>query len=157
MELKTDKDLQMDVVEELQLDPRLNAAGIGVAVERGVVTITGKVNNLAEKWTAERVVNRLYGVKAVANELEVRLPLVGKRTDADIARTAAAALEWDRLVPADRIDITVSDGWITLEGKVDREHQKVSAQRDVGRLTGVRGVSNLITVTPEMENKIIRR
>jgi osmotically-inducible protein OsmY/prolyl-tRNA editing enzyme YbaK/EbsC (Cys-tRNA(Pro) deacylase) len=149
--MKTDSALQQDVIEELAWEPSIDAAAIGVAVTDGVVTLAGDVPSFAEKWTAEYVAKRVAGVRAVADEIAVRLPGTSARTDSDIARAALNALEWDVWVPEERVTVTVSDGWIKLEGTVDTQHQKLAAERAVRALTGVKGVTNLITVTPTVQ------
>jgi osmotically-inducible protein OsmY len=128
-------------------------------VKDGVVTLTGWVDSYQKRWAAEEAAHRVRGVKAVANDIEVRLPVGAERTDADIAAAAVRALEWDAMLPIDRIDVTVSRGWVTLKGEVDWQFQKGEAERVVRRLWGVRGVTNLITVksTPapsELKQKI---
>jgi osmotically-inducible protein OsmY/prolyl-tRNA editing enzyme YbaK/EbsC (Cys-tRNA(Pro) deacylase) len=149
--MKTDIDLQQDIIDELVWEPSIDAAAIGVAVEGGVVTLTGHVPSFAEKWTAEHVAKRVVGVRAVANEITVRLPGTSERSDADIARAALLALEWDIWVPHRQITLTVSAGWIKLEGEVDTQHQKLAAEHVVRTLTGVKGVTNLIKVTPTVK------
>ena len=145
---KSDGDLRNDVLAELKWEPSVKGAEIGVAVKDGVVTLTGYVDSFSEKWAAERATKRVSGVKAVAEEIEVRLPGLSKRTDVDIARAAENALGWNVWVPKDRIKVIVERGWITLEGEVDRQYQKESAESAVQHLTGVRGVSNVIRITP---------
>jgi osmotically-inducible protein OsmY/prolyl-tRNA editing enzyme YbaK/EbsC (Cys-tRNA(Pro) deacylase) len=149
--MKTDGELQQDVIDELVWEPSLDAAAIGVAVEDGVVTLTGHVPSFAEKWTAESAAKRVAGVRAVADEITVRLPGLSARTDSDIARAALHALEWDVWVPQQRITVTVSDGWVKLDGTVDTQHQKLAAARVVRTLTGVKSVTNLIRVTPTVQ------
>ena len=146
----TDMELKKAVEAELTFEPSIDAANIGVAVKDGIVTLTGNVDSYWAKIAAERAVARVNGVKAIANDLEVRLPTSSERTDEDIARAALNALEWDVLVPSDRIKVTVSKGWITLEGSVDWRYQRDAAQRAVRNLIGVRGVSNLIEVKPQV-------
>jgi osmotically-inducible protein OsmY len=148
--MKTDREIQMDVIEELRWEPSVNAAGIGVTVKDGVVTLEGTVSSYAEKWAAEKAVKRLPNVKGLAVELEVNLPGYSERTDADIARAAENALQWDILVPRNRITVTVQEGFLTLEGEVDREFQRSAAERAVHHLTGVKGVSNQITIKPKV-------
>jgi osmotically-inducible protein OsmY len=121
---------------------------IGVAVKDGVVTLTGWVDSYTKKRAAEEAAHRVRGVKAVANDIEVRLAISSERNDADIAAAAVRALEWDAFVPIDKLDVTVSKGWVTLKGEVEWQYQKADAERVVGRLSGVKGVSNLITVKP---------
>src|SRR5581483_6193756 len=117
-----------------------------VAVKDGIVTLTGYVDSYIKKWAAEDAAHRVRGVKAVANDIEVRLPSSAERSDADIAAAAVRALEWDALVPVEKLDVTVSKGWVTLSGEVEWQFQKQDAERVVRRLTGVRGVTNLIVV-----------
>jgi osmotically-inducible protein OsmY len=148
--MKSDKDLQIDVRDELRWEPGVNETEIGVTVKDGVVTLEGTVDSFAEKWAAERAVKRLPGVKALAVELEVKLPDSSKRTDADIAAAAEDALKWDVLIPCDRMKVTVENGFLTLEGEVDWEFQRSAAQQTVQYLTGVKGVANEITVKPKV-------
>jgi osmotically-inducible protein OsmY len=143
---KTDRKLQQDVIEELTFDPQLQVNEIGVIATDGVVTLTGWVDSYLKKWRAEEAAHRVRGVRAVANDIEVRL--LSERTDADIAAAAARALTWNAALPADRIQVTVSKGWFTLEGDVDWQYQKQEAENAVRRLWGVRGVSNLVSVKP---------
>jgi osmotically-inducible protein OsmY len=145
---KTDEDIQQDVLEELHWDARVQPNEIGVAVTDGVVTLTGWVDSYTKKWAAEEAAHRVKGVVAVANDIEVRLGTDTQRTDADIAAAARRAIEWDAAIPTDKVHITVSKGWITLEGEVDWRYQKDDAERVVRRLAGVRGVTNLIKVKP---------
>jgi osmotically-inducible protein OsmY len=147
---RTDAQIQADVIAELKWDPRVQPNEIGVIVKDGVVTLTGRVDSYAKRWAAEEAAHRVRGVKAVANDIEVRLSSSAERTDADIARAALDALKWDALVPEDKIEVTVSKGWVTLKGNVDWHYQKEDAERAVRRLAGVVGVTNLITVKPRV-------
>jgi osmotically-inducible protein OsmY len=142
----TDNDTQKDIIAELNAEPNLRNDDIAVGVRDGVVTLAGYVDSYADKWRAERVVSKIKGVKAVVNELEVRLPSSLQRTDPEIARAAVNALQWNVLVPHDRIQVVVEDGWTTLRGEVDWYYQKEEAERAVRNITGIKGVSNLITV-----------
>ena len=156
---RVDEQIQRDVLAELKWDARLQPNEIGVIVKDGIVTLTGTVDSHFKKWAAEEAAHRVRGVKAVANDIEVRLPSFAERTDADIAAAVIRALEWDAFVPSDKIDITVSKGWVTLQGEVDYPYQKEDAERVVRRISGVRGVTNLMTVkqrpTPtELKEKI---
>ncbi len=144
--MKTDTQLQHDVLAELEWEPSIDASQIGVAAKDGVVSLTGSVASYAEKMTAEQVSKRVYAVKAVANDIEVKIPGSSQRTDADIASAALSALKWDTTVPDDRIKVTVRNGWITLEGQVDWWYQKETADRVVRNLTGVKGLTSGITV-----------
>ena len=148
--MKSDREIQIDVLDELRWEPSVNATDIGVTVKDGVVTLEGTVDSYAEKWAAEKAVKRLPNVKGLAVELEVKLPGSSERTDADIARAAEDALQWDILVPRNRIKVTVERGFLTLEGEVDREFQRSAAVRAVHHLTGVKGVSNQITIKPKV-------
>jgi osmotically-inducible protein OsmY len=153
----TDEEIQENVMAELKWDAKLQPNEIGVTVKDGIVTLTGWVDSFLKKWSAEDVALKVSGVKAVANDLEVKLASV--RTDADIAAAALRALEWDAFVPSDRVQVTVSKGWVTLKGEVEWQYQKQDAERVVRRLLGVKGVSNLITVEPranpaELKKKI---
>ena len=148
--METDADLQLRVMAELKWEmTAANAAEIGVAVKDGVVTLSGCVRCFPEKWAAERAVKRVLGVKAVAEEIKVILPGSAERTDVDIARAAENALEWNTMVPQDRVKVMVEDGKITLEGQVDSYPQRVAAHDSVHYLTGVKGVNNRITVQPK--------
>jgi osmotically-inducible protein OsmY len=146
----TDTTLQQDVLEELKWEPSVNAAHIGVSVNNGVVTLSGHVPSYAEKYAAEKAAKRVHGVKALANELDVKLPGSSVRTDADIAASAVAALKSNLSVPADKIKVTVSKGWLKLEGEVEWHYQRIAAENAVRSLIGVTGVSNLITVKPRV-------
>jgi osmotically-inducible protein OsmY len=145
-----DAQLQQDVLAELAWEPSVIAAHIGVAAKSGVVTLTGHVSSFAEKHAAEAAARRVRGVKALAEELEVRLPFEARRGDEEIAAAAIERLAWDALVPA-AIKITVEDGWIRLTGEVDWFYQKDAAEQDVCRLVGVTKVVNEITVKPRVD------
>jgi len=144
--MKTDAQLKADINAELEWDPSIHAANVGVAVKEGVVTLTGHLETYAEKYAIERAVQRVEGVQAVAIELDVKLDPGHKRSDADIAAAAESALQWHSLVPEDRIKVMVERGWVTLTGEVDWEFQRASAEKAVRPLTGVVGLSNGITL-----------
>lgn len=148
--MKTDTELQRDVLEELKWEPSVNPAHIGVSAKEGVVTLSGHVTSFAEKYAAEKAAKRVAGVRAVANEIEVRLPGSSQRTDQDIALEAVKALKSNVSVPADNIKVTVNKGWITLEGEVEWYYQKSAVENGVRYLTGVTGVTNLIKVKPRL-------
>jgi osmotically-inducible protein OsmY len=145
---RTDKALQQDVLAELKWDAQIQPNEIGVAVKDGVVTLTGWVDSYLKKWSAEDAAHKVAGVKAVANDIEIKLAT--ERTDPDIAEAAVHALEWDAFVPSGKVQATVSKGWVTLKGAVEWQYQKQDAERVVRRLAGVRGVTNLITVKPRV-------
>jgi osmotically-inducible protein OsmY len=142
----SDLQLRQDVLDELEFEPSINAAHIGVAANRGVVTFTGFVTNYAEKAAVERAARRVKGVKAIAEEIEVRLPSDTKRSDDEIAARALDILKWQVGVPADRITVKVEKGIVTLTGDVDWKFQKTDAEHVVHKLTGVVNVVNQIRV-----------
>ena len=155
----TDRQLQEHVQNALDWEPSIDAADIGVSVDKGVVTLRGDVKTYAERAAAERVALAVYGAKAVANDIAVRLGSGAKRSDSDIAQAVLSALRWSSMVPDEKISVSVSDGWVKLSGSVDWDYQRSSAARVVRDLTGVVGVSNLIAVEPhvsaaDVQNKI---
>jgi osmotically-inducible protein OsmY len=146
--MRTDSELQRGVMEALAWEPSIDAAGIGVSSESGIVVLTGIVKSLPQKWAAVRVAQRVAGVKAVTDAIIVKLPGDSERSDADIARAAVNALDWNISVPRNRIKVVVEHGRITLEGEVRFHYEKVAAERAVRHLIGVTSVSNLISVKP---------
>jgi osmotically-inducible protein OsmY len=156
-ETRADTDIQADVLAELKWDARLQPNEIGVSVTNGVVTLSGHVDSYTKKWAAEERARRVHGVRAIANEIEVRLPGSARRSDTEIAEAAVRALEWNTVVPADRIQVTVSNGWITLEGDVEWQYERDAAERSVRNLAGVKGVTNLIKVTPRIRPEDIQQ
>jgi len=149
--MKTDTELHQDVMNELQWEPTLKAAEIGVAVNDGVVTLSGYVDSYVNKLVAERAAARVFGVRAVAEEIQVRLPGSLKRSDEDIARMVASVLEWNVLVPHDRVKVHVQDGVVTLSGEVDLWYQKNAAEEAMRYLMGIVSLSNQITVKPKVK------
>jgi len=148
--MKSDVELRNDVQEELKWEPGVKSAAIGVAVKDGVVILSGYVDSYAEKWAAEGAAKRVSGVKAVAEEVEVRLPGLSERSDSEIAHAAENILDWNVAVPRDAVKVTVEHGWVTLEGQVDWQFQKGAAERAVRHLMGVKGLSNQINVKPKV-------
>ena len=146
----TDLELRKAVESELNFEPSINAAEIGVAAKDGIITLSGNVPSYWEKMAAERAAARVSGVKAVVNEVEVHLPGSSERTDEDIARAALNALQWNVLIPSDRITVKVSKGWVTLEGMVDWQFQKTAAEKAVRKLIGVKGVIDLMELKPSV-------
>ncbi len=144
--MKTDTQLKKDVEAELEWDPVVDASHIGVAVEKGIVTLSGHLKTYAEKHAAEKAAQRVEGVKAVTVEMTVKLDPSYERTDADIAAAVELALKWHALVPGDRIKVMVEKGWVTLSGEVDWEYQREHAAKAVRPLLGVVGLANLITL-----------
>jgi osmotically-inducible protein OsmY len=146
----TNRELKDQVLNALDWEPSIDAGEIDVSVEENVVTLTGRVGSYAQKLAAERVTLGVYGVKGVANDLEVVVTPVYERTDTDIAHAAVQALKWNSLVPRDRVTVAVSGGWVTLNGTLDWQYQKDAADHTVRNLTGVRGVTNDVTVKPRV-------
>jgi osmotically-inducible protein OsmY len=146
--MKTDAELQQHVMDELKWEPTIHAAEIGVAVKDGVVTLSGNVDSYGKKWAADRAAKRVYGVKAVVEEIKVTLAGSYKRADKDIAKSATDVLDWNILVPSNRVKVMVQDGWITLSGDVGWYYQKQHAEDVVRHLIGVLGVTNSITIKP---------
>jgi osmotically-inducible protein OsmY len=147
--VKTDTELQRDVMTELKWEPTIHAAEIGVSVKDGAVTLTGNVDNYSKKWAIVRAVRRVSGVKVVAEEMiRVSPPDSYKRADEDMAQSATNILNWNSWVPPDRVKVRVQDGWITLSGNVDWYYQKQRAEEAVRHLIGVVGVTNSITIKP---------
>jgi len=146
--MKTDAELQQRVMDELKWEPTIHAAEIGVAVKDGVVTLSGSVDSYGKKWAADRAAKRVFGVKAVIEEIKVTLAGSYKRADKDIAKSATDVLDWNILVPSNRVKVMVQDGWITLSGDVGWYYQKQHAEDVVRHLIGVVGVTNSITIKP---------
>jgi osmotically-inducible protein OsmY len=145
-----DRDIQQDVLDALQWEPQVEPNELGVIVKDGVVTLTGWVDTYLKRMAAQDAAHRVRAVKAVANEIEVRLHSAAERSDEDIAAAAVRALVWDVAVPINKIDITVSKGWVTLQGEVPWQYQKRDAEQVVHRLAGVKGVGNLLVVKPHL-------
>jgi len=146
--MKSDSQLKQDVSTELDWDPSINASQVGVAVKDGVVTLSGHLDTYAEKHAVERAAQRVHGVKAIAVELDVKLAPSHQRSDSEIAAAAESALKWHSLVPAERLQVKVEKGWVMLNGEVDWEYQRRSAEKAIRPLTGVIGLSNAVTLRP---------
>lgn len=155
--MNNDTQIRDNVEEELYFEPSFHSAEIGVGVQDGVVTLTGTVDTYAQKLAAVHSAERVALVKAVACEIEVRLPGPHFRTDAELARAAANALAWNSSVPENRIRVSVDNGWIALEGTVDWQYQRDGAATAVSDLMGVRGVENLINVNPMVKAEDIKK
>jgi osmotically-inducible protein OsmY len=149
--LKSDTILKEDVTAELKWEPSIKESGIGVSVKDGVVTLTGSVDSYSEELSAWNAASRVLGVKAVADEIKVRLPDYNKWTDEDLARSAANAIAWNVSVPKDCVKVMVKDGWITLTGEVNWQYERCAAKDAVHHLRGLRGVSNEIVVKPTVQ------
>ena len=148
--MKTNSELQRDVLEELNWAPSITAGEIGVTARDGVITLTGEVPSYFEKIEAEDVAGRVAGVMAIAEELKVKLPSYNERTDTDIATSVLNALAWNAGVPNDIAKVRVENGWVTLTGEVEWYFQKMAAANAVHHLMGVKGVTNAITIHPKM-------
>ena len=155
--LKSDTEIERDVKDELQWSPDLDASDIAVSVKNGVVTLAGFVKSYTDKYEAEYAAKRVAGVVGVANDLEVRLPSVDQRPDPDIARDAVAALKSQLPISSENIKVVVKDGWVTLEGEVEWQYQRDTAEKTVRRIKGVKGVSNTILLKPRVEPTEVKR
>jgi osmotically-inducible protein OsmY len=153
--MKTDMELQRDVLDEIAWEPNVAVPEIGVTVYDGIVTLTGNVNNLPAKWAAENAALRVSGVRAVVNDMVVKLSTDNRRSDEDIALAACRALEWNVVLPKN-IQVVVDDGWITLTGRVQWQFQKNAAEETVKQLTGVKGIINDIAVKPQAAPSAVR-
>lgn len=154
--MKTDSQLQQDVIEELRWEPSVHANEIGVEVKDGVVTLSGEVHNFAEKWNAERAAQRVSGVNALAVDMKLKAPGLGGRTDADIARSAEQVLGWSTSVPDGAIKVMVENGFVTLSGDVNWQYQRLAAAASVRFLMGVTGVSDLIAIKPTISMSAVQ-
>jgi osmotically-inducible protein OsmY len=157
MATRSDAEIERDVKDELRWDPDLDASDIAVAVKDGVVTLTGFVKSYTDKYEAEAAVKRVAGVRAVANDLEVRIPSVDERPDPDIARDAVAAIKSQLPISSEKIKVIVKNGWVTLEGDVEWQYQRQTAENAVRRIKGVKGVINQILLKPHVEPDEIKR
>jgi osmotically-inducible protein OsmY len=155
--MRSDSDIKRDVEDELRWDPDIDATDIAVAVKNGVVTLTGFVRSYSQKLQAEADAKRVAGVLGVANDIEVRLPVISKRPDPEIARDAVAAIQMELPYSYENIKVVVKEGWVTLEGEVEWHYQRERAEDAVQRLRGVRGVSNLIRIKPKVTPTDIKR
>jgi osmotically-inducible protein OsmY len=146
-----DKELRLDILEELDLEPSIDAADIGVAVDGNVVTLTGHVRSFSDKVTVREIVERIPGVRAIADEIEVRPIGAHITADDEIAKRIVNTLKWNSSVPEEKITITVTKGWVTLEGDVEWHYQSTATEQAVRRLVGVTGVNNRIKITPAVK------
>jgi osmotically-inducible protein OsmY len=155
--MRSDGEIEKDVKAELEWDPDLDATDIAVSVKKGVVTLAGFVKSYTDKYEAEAAAKRVAGVVAVANDLEVRMPSVDERPDPDIAREAAQAIKSQLPISSENIKIIVKNGWVTLEGEVEWQYQRQTAENIVRRIKGVKGVSNTILLKPRAEPTEVKR
>jgi osmotically-inducible protein OsmY len=149
--------LRNNVLDELEYEPSLDAANIGVAADKGVITLTGHVASFAEKQAALAAARRVVGVQAIADEIQVRYPSNKKTADDEIAKRAVDILRWDSLLPGGAIQVLVREGWVTLSGKVNWYYQKKHAEDDVRKLSGVLGVINNIEIKPAVQASNIKQ
>lgn len=154
--MKSDSEIERDVREELKWDPDLDATDIGISVSKGVVSLTGFVKSYLDRYEAEAATKRVTGVVGVANDLEVRIPSVDERPDPDIARDAVAALKAQLPFSSEHIRVVVKSGWVTLEGQVEWQYQKSTAETAVRRIKGVKGVTNSIQLKPRAQPSEIK-
>jgi osmotically-inducible protein OsmY len=155
--MKTDNEIQNDVITQLKWNPALNSASIGVAVKNGVVTLTGQVASYAEKRTADHVTKTVAGVKAVAEDIQVGPSNLSVRTDTEIAEAILHALKWNTLIPEDAVEVTVEKGVVTLDGQVDWDYQRKAAVNTIENLLGVRFIINRIAVKPHLVSENIKQ
>jgi osmotically-inducible protein OsmY len=151
-----DRRLKQEVLDELDFDPSIDAANIGVSVDDGVVTLTGHVSSYVEKSAAEQAARRVKGVRAVAQEIEVRYPSDKKTSDDEIAKRALSIIKWDAQIPQDAVQVTIQKGWVTLTGQVSWQYQKKAAEDAVRKLSGVIGVINNISLKPAVTTSDIK-
>ena len=154
--MKTDSQLQQDVMAELKWEPAVHAEQIGVEVKNGVVTLAGEVGSYAEKWHAERAAQRVGGVRALAVEMQVTLSEFGRRSDTDIAASATNILGWTGSLPEGAVKVLVEGGWLTLSGDVEWQYQRQDAADSVRYLSGVTGVSNQIAIKPSLSATVVK-
>ncbi len=154
--MKTDQQLQSDVLDELRWDPRLNSPEIGVAVKNGIVTLSGHVDNYTKKLAAEEAAKRVKDVKGIVEEIMVQLQHDGKRTDQELAQAAVNAIRWNNAVPNQNIKVEVEKGWLSLEGQLDWQFQKEAALNAVKDIVGLKGVSNMISIKPRVNIPVVR-
>ena len=155
--MRSDSEIERDVRDELKWDPDLDAEDIAISVKDGVVTLAGFTKSYSDRLEAEHAAKRVAGVHAVANDIEVRLPSIDQRPDPDIARDAVASLKAQLPLSHDKIKVVVKDGWLTLEGTVEWQYQKTTAENAVRKVKGVKGVTNVISLKPKVEPTDIQR
>jgi osmotically-inducible protein OsmY len=152
-----DKQLRQNIIDELEFEPSVDAQDIGVAVSDGVVTLSGHVFSYAQKVAAQHAVQRIKGVRAIAQEIEVRYPGEKKTADDEIAKRALNILKWDAVIPEEMVKVTVQKGWVLLTGEVDWQFQKKAAEDAIRKLSGVTGVSNSIVIKPRVSASDIKK
>jgi osmotically-inducible protein OsmY len=151
---KTDSQLKTDVLSELKYDPSVHYSDIGVLVKDGTVTLNGSTSSYSQKWEAVRAAKRVAGVEAIADEIEVKFSNSLNCSDADIATAAAYHIDWFTTIPKGSVKVTVSDGWITLDGDVEWQYLKNAAGHFLPHISGVKGISNLIAIKPKLAKEV---
>jgi osmotically-inducible protein OsmY len=154
--MKTDHQLQEDVMDELKWDPKINSSEIAVIVKNGIITVRGIVDSYTKKLAVENAVKRVKDVKCIVEEVTVRLSANAKRTDAEIAEAAVSALQWNSSVPDHKIKVSVENGWVNLEGEADWQYQKDAAGLAIDSITGVKGVTNQVCIKPSVNIPVVR-
>jgi osmotically-inducible protein OsmY len=152
-----DKELRQLVIDELEFEPSVDAADIGVAAEHGVITLTGHVTDYMQKMAAEHAAWRVKGVKGIAQNIEVRFPGDKKWNDDEIAQRAVNILAWNAIIPKDSVRVRVSNGWVTLSGNVNWNYQRLAAENEVLKLGGVKGVTNSVSLAPVAQTGDVKR
>lgn len=155
--MRSDSDIKRDVEQELRWDPDIDPSDVAVAVNDGVVTLSGFVRSYMHKWEAERAAKRVAGVLAVANDIEVRIPSVDQEPDPEIAREVVAEIKTELPYSHQSIKAVVNNGWVTLEGDVEWRYQKERAEAAARRVRGVKGISNYISIRPKVGPSDIKR
>lgn len=155
--MKTDLEIQKDVIDELKWEPFLNASEIGVSVKHGIVTLSGTVDAYSKKLSAENAAKRIAGVKAVAENIAIKLSDQWRKNDTEIAEAAYNAIKWHSAVQEDKIKIKVENGLVTLEGNVEWEYQRIAARKAIENLVGVKGVFNKINISPALSPADIKK
>lgn len=155
--MKTDAEIQKHVMEELNWEPAIHSSEIGVAVKNGVVTLSGTVDTYQEKKTAEKAALKVAGVKGIAEDIVIKLSYHDQRTDTELADAAVNALKWNVLVPSDKIKVKVENGWVTAEGMVEWAYEQHAVRDVLASITGVKGISNLVKVTPKLNPADVKK
>lgn len=153
----SDRTLKQAIEDELEWEPSINAEHIGVTAEDGVVTLTGHVGSYAEKFTAEKAAKRVKGVRAIAQEIEIRFPNDKKTSDDQIAKRALDIIAWDSTIPKDKVQVRVQDGFVTLSGQVNWQYQRADAEYAVRKLAGIKGFFNAIQVKPKVQASDVKQ
>jgi osmotically-inducible protein OsmY len=155
--MRTDLELQKDVIEELKWESSIKASDIGVSVSNGVVTLSGYVDSFTKKKAAENAALRVAGVSAVAEDIVVRIGATDKKSDTEVAQAIITAIRWNNIIDENKIKVKVESGWVTLEGEVEWSFEKNAIEHTIENLIGVRGVSNLITISSKLKTTDIKQ